>query len=54
VGVVDTIITELCLIDVTDRGLVIRELRDGVTLEDVQKVTEPTLIVDGDIRQMAL
>jgi 3-oxoacid CoA-transferase subunit B len=54
VGVVDTVITELCLIDVTDHGLVIRELRQGVTLEDVQKVTEPTLVVDGDIRQMEI
>src|SRR5258705_10049104 len=44
VGVVDRIITELCLIDVTDRGLVIRELREGVTLEDVQKLTEPALV----------
>ena len=54
VGVVNTIITELCLIDVTRHGLVIRELREGVPLADVQEVTEPTLIVNGDIRQMAL
>src|SRR5216110_249254 len=54
VGVVDTIITELCLIDVTTQGLVIRELREGVTLEDVQKVTEPTLVVDGQIRRLGL
>jgi 3-oxoacid CoA-transferase subunit B len=54
VGVVDTIITELCLIDVTDHGLVIRELREGVTIEEVQKVTEPTLVVDGDIQPMEL
>ena len=54
VGVVDTIITELCLIDLTDRGLVIRELREGVTLEDVQRVTEPVLVVDGGIRPMDL
>jgi 3-oxoacid CoA-transferase subunit B len=54
VGVVDTIITELCLIDVTDQGLVIRELREGVTLEEVQKVTEPTLVVDGDIHPMEI
>ena len=52
VEVVDTIVTELCLIDVTDRGLVIREIRDGVTLEEVQKLTEPKLIVDGEIRKM--
>ena len=54
VGVVDTIITELCFIDVTDHGLVIRELRDGVTLEEVQKITEPTLRVEGSIRPMEL
>jgi 3-oxoacid CoA-transferase subunit B len=54
VGVVDTIITELCLIDVTDHGLVIRELREGVTLEEVQRVTEPTLVVDGDVHPMEL
>jgi 3-oxoacid CoA-transferase subunit B len=50
--VVDTIVTELCLIDVTDRGLVLRELHDGVTLEDVQRVTEPRLWVDGAIARM--
>jgi 3-oxoacid CoA-transferase subunit B len=52
VEVVDTIVTELCLIDVTDRGLVIRELHPGVTLEQVQSLTEPKLIVEGEIRQM--
>jgi 3-oxoacid CoA-transferase subunit B len=52
VEVVDTIVTELCLIDVTDRGLVLRELHSGVTLEDVQKVTEPKLIVEGEIKRM--
>src|SRR5688572_19017152 len=52
VEVVDTIVTELCLIDVTDQGLVLRELHPGVTIEDVQKLTEPKLIVDGEIRRM--
>jgi 3-oxoacid CoA-transferase B subunit len=50
--VVDTIVTELCLIDVTDRGLVLRELHDGVTMEDVQLVTEPRLLVDGAVARM--
>jgi 3-oxoacid CoA-transferase subunit B len=52
VEVVDTIVTELCLIDVTERGLVLRELRADMTLEQVQKLTEPTLIVEGEIRKM--
>jgi 3-oxoacid CoA-transferase subunit B len=47
VEVVDVIVTELCLIDVTDRGLVLRELRPGVTIERVQELTEPNLILEG-------
>lgn len=54
VGVVDTIVTELCFIDVTDRGLVIRELRDGVTLEEVQRLTEPALRIEGGIGKMEI
>ncbi len=50
--VVDTIVTDLCLIDVTERGLVLRELREGVTLEEVQRLTEPRLWVDGAIARM--
>ena len=52
VGVVDTIVTELCLIDVTDRGLVLKEVRDGVTIDDVQRLTEPRLIVEGEVQRM--
>ena len=50
--VVDTIVTELCLIDVTDRGLVLRELHDGVTLEEVQRVTDPRLLIEGAVAKM--
>src|SRR5213083_672612 len=50
--VVDTIVTELCLIDVTGQGLVLREMRSDVTLEQVQRLTEPRLIVEGDINRM--
>ena len=49
VGVVNTIVTELCAIDVTDRGFEVKELREGVSLEDVQKVTESRLIAEGAI-----
>ena len=47
VEVVNTIVTELCLIDITKRGLVLRELRQGVKTDDVQQLTEPALIVEG-------
>ncbi|KQR85932.1 succinyl-CoA--3-ketoacid-CoA transferase [Microbacterium sp. Leaf179] len=44
-GVVDRIITDLAVIDVTDEGLVLTELAPGVTIEEVQDATEPALIV---------
>jgi 3-oxoacid CoA-transferase subunit B len=52
VEVVDTIVTELCLLRVTARGLVVNELRADVALEDVQKMTEPKLLVEGEIKAM--
>jgi len=52
VEVVDTVVTELCLIVVTDKGLVLKELRPDVTVEDVQRLTGPRLIVEGDPKRM--
>lgn len=49
VGVVDLIVTELGVMEVTPRGLLLRELSPGVTVSDVQKVTEPTLLVDPSL-----
>lgn len=54
VGVVDMIVTELAVIDVTPHGLVLRELAGGVTADDVQKATEPILQIAPDLRTMAL
>lgn len=49
VGVVNTIVTELCVIDVTDRGFEVKELRKGVSINDLQRLTEPALITEGKI-----
>jgi 3-oxoacid CoA-transferase subunit B len=49
-GVVDTIITEFAVMDVTPEGLLLKELGPGVTVEAVQKVTEPRLLIDPQIR----
>ncbi len=43
VKVVDRIITDLGVFDVTDKGLKVVELADGVTLEDAQSKTGVTL-----------
>src|SRR5579864_6443394 len=54
VGVVNMIVTELAVIDVTAEGLVLREVADGVSPEDVQKVTEPKLLRSADLKTMAV
>jgi len=45
VEVVDHIVTELALIDVTSQGLLLRELAPDATLEQVQSLTEPKLLL---------
>ena len=49
-GVVDTIVTELAVIEVTAQGLVLKELAPGATVEVVQQATEPKLLVDPELR----
>ena len=45
--VVDTIITELAVIEVTQQGLRLMEIAPGLTVEEVQHLTGAPLIVDG-------
>jgi len=45
-GVVDRIITDLAVVDVTDRGLVLREVAPGVGVEQVIAATEASLTPD--------
>ncbi len=54
VEVVDMIVTELAVIEVTPQGLVLREIAPGVTPEDVQKATEPQLRVASDLKVISV
>lgn len=45
VEVVDHIVTELAFIDVTPGGLLLREIAPDTTLEQVQSLTEPKLLL---------
>jgi 3-oxoacid CoA-transferase subunit B len=46
------IVTDHAFLDVTPEGLVLRELAPGVTVEQLQRITEPKLKVAPDVRDM--
>src|SRR5216110_2149163 len=50
--VVDTVVTEMAYIRVTPTGLVLEELAPGLTADDVQRATEPTLLTSPDLKTM--
>ena len=54
VGCVTKIVTELAVIEVTDKGFKLLERAPGVSVEEIKKATEGTLIVEGDIPEMKL
>jgi 3-oxoacid CoA-transferase subunit B len=53
VGVVNTIVTEMAVMQVTPEGLVLEEIAPGLTSDDVQSVTESKLILSPHLKTMA-
>ena len=51
-GVVQRIITDLAVIDVTPEGFTLVERAPGVTVEEIVDKTQAKLIVDGDVSEM--
>jgi 3-oxoacid CoA-transferase subunit B len=49
VGVVDLIITELAVIEVTPEGLRLREIAEDTTVDAVRAATGPTLAADDPL-----
>jgi 3-oxoacid CoA-transferase subunit B len=52
VEVVNTIVTEIAVIQVTPAGLMLEEMAPGLTADDVQRATEPTLILSPNLKTM--
>lgn len=52
IGVVDMIITEMGVMEVTKDGIVLTELHPDFTVEQVQEATEATLIISPDLKPM--
>lgn len=51
---VNLIVTDLAVIEVTPKGLVLKEVAPGFAPEEVQRETEPRLIVRADLKTVEL
>lgn len=51
-GEVNLIVTEMAVIEVTEKGLVLKELGPEATVEDVIAATEAELIISDDLKRM--
>ena len=51
---VDLIVTEMAVIEVTESGLLLKEIAEDVTLEDVLATTEADLIISPDLKKISV
>ena len=51
-GKVNLIVTELCVIEVTKEGLILKEIHKDTTVEEVKSLTEAELIISEDLKIM--
>ena len=54
VACVKRVVTNMAVIDIDERGFVLRERAPGVSVDDIKAATEGTLVVEGDIPEMAI
>ncbi len=52
VGCVKKIVTNLAVLEVTEKGFKLLERAPGVSIQEIEDATEGTLIIDGDIPEM--
>jgi 3-oxoacid CoA-transferase subunit B len=54
VAKVNMLFTDLAVIEITPKGMVLKEVMTGLTPQDIQSVTEPKLIIDPNCKEMEL
>lgn len=54
VGCVKKVVTNLAVLEITENGFKLLERAPGVSVEEIQKATEGSLIVEGDIPEMQI
>lgn len=50
--VVNTIVTDLAFFEITEEGLILKEIAPGFTVEEIQSLTEPQFKVSEDLKEM--
>lgn len=53
-GKVNMIVTEMAVMEVTDKGLLLKEKNPAFTVEEIQAQTEAELIISGDLKDMEI
>jgi len=54
VACVKKVVTNLAVMEITDKGFKLLERAPGVSVEDIKNATEGTLLIEGDIPEMQL
>jgi len=54
IGEVNLIITELGVMEISDKGIVLKEIAENVSIEEIQNNTEAKLIIDKDLKIMEI
>ncbi len=48
------IVTEIAVLEVTDEGLVLKEVAPGITVDEVLERTDAELIIPDDVKEMKI
>ncbi len=51
---IDIIVTDVALMEVAAEGIVLKEFVPGWTVEEIQAITEPKLLISPDLKEMEL